>query len=66
MSVDLGLALLAGILLSLPVYSWLSSRPLAAIPRRALLHLLWPALVFVLALFKVAANTYSPFIYFRF
>jgi len=59
-----GLAVLAGIIFSMPVYAWLRERlaarlaPWAAAPALASL--------FVVASTKVLSGAYSPFLYFRF
>jgi len=72
---NVGLTLLAGLLLSMPVYPWLRERLAAlgsgrsggvALLAGGGLRLAWLGLLFTLSSAHIAANTYNPFIYFRF
>jgi len=60
----LAVAVLAGLVLSFPVYRWARDR--IAPPFRIPVGFAWLSILFVLSSMKVLSGAYSPFLYFRF
>lgn len=64
MSPALMLAIVSGLILSFPVYSWVRDR--ISSDFRLVVGICWLSSLFVLASMKVLSGAYSPFLYFRF